>query len=300
MKQILKSLILLAIVTSNAASAAREQSEFNRSDTLSVAVVNFGHLHRLAKVAADAIAQQVSLQERLNLIDREQTNTAARGIGYNGSLNMTLEEARNLGLAIGCNYMVIGDAQTIRRSPATNEFYFEAYASFFLVSTRTGRLLYWERPAFTAQTSEIAESQLLNELKSSGAKLASIIHATDESERESILLSLASDTPMMTDVDDVASSERAGYRAPQPYQRRRPIYPETAARAEAEATIDVLVELDARGEVGKIDIIKWAGFGLDESTLATVRSLHFRPAMQDGKPFATRILLRYNFRKPIR
>ncbi|MGH9914933.1 MAG: hypothetical protein ACRD63_06550, partial [Pyrinomonadaceae bacterium] len=159
MKPILNFLLLLLVMTSNAAYASKVSNRFNLSDKLSVAVVDFGHLHHLAKVAADAIAKQISVQEGLSLIDREQANTAARGIGYGGSLNMTLEEARNLGMAIGCNYMIIGDAQTIRRSPATDKFYFEAYASFFLVSTRTGRLLYWERPAFNAPTDDMAESQ---------------------------------------------------------------------------------------------------------------------------------------------
>jgi TonB family protein len=77
-----------------------------------------------------------------------------------------------------------------------------------------------------------------------------------------------------------------------------PAYPDTAARAEAEATVDVLVDLDASGEVMQVEVARWAGFGLDQATVDTVRRLHFFPAMRDGVAIPIRVLLRYNFRKP--
>jgi hypothetical protein len=52
--------------------------------------------------------------------------------------------------------------------------------------------------------------------------------------------------------------------------------------------------------VGEIQIVRWAGFGLDETTIATVRQLHFFPAMKNGTPIPMRVLLRYNFRQPPR
>ena len=87
---------------------------------------------------------------------------------------------------------------------------------------------------------------------------------------------------------------------PRPYRRMRPEYPETAALADAEATVDVLVDVRADGEVSEVQIARWAGYGLDESTVATVRQMHFFPAMKNGNPIAMRVLLRYNFRKPPR
>jgi TonB family protein len=62
----------------------------------------------------------------------------------------------------------------------------------------------------------------------------------------------------------------------------------------------VLVDVGADGEVGKVQVARWAGFGLDEITVATVRQMHFFPAMKNGSPIAMRVLLRYNFRKPPR
>jgi TonB family protein len=94
------------------------------------------------------------------------------------------------------------------------------------------------------------------------------------------------------------SSNNQGVRAPRPYRRLRPRYPETAARAEVEAIVDVLVEIDARGEVGRIEIARWAGYGLDQSVVDTVKQMHFFPAQRDGVAIPMRVLLRYNFRKP--
>jgi TonB family protein len=60
----------------------------------------------------------------------------------------------------------------------------------------------------------------------------------------------------------------------------------------------VLVDIDANGKVGRIEIARWAGYGLDESVINTVKQIDFFPAMRDGVAIPMRVLLRYNFRKP--
>ena len=60
----------------------------------------------------------------------------------------------------------------------------------------------------------------------------------------------------------------------------------------------MLVDLDAGGEVMRVEVVRWAGFGLDEVTVENVRRLHFFPAMRDGVAIPIRVLLRYKFRKP--
>ena len=94
------------------------------------------------------------------------------------------------------------------------------------------------------------------------------------------------------------ASEQSGLRLPRPYRRLRPAYPDSAARADAEGTVDVLLDLDKEGEVRNVQVVRWAGFGLDEATVNTVRQLHFFPALRAGAPIPIRVLLRYNFRKP--
>ena len=71
-----------------------------------------------------------------------------------------------------------------------------------------------------------------------------------------------------------------------------------AARAEAEATVDVQLDIDESGEVSRVEIVRWAGFGLDDAAVSTVRQLHFTPARRYGQAIPMRVLLRYNFRRP--
>ena len=55
-------------------------------------------------------------------------------------MSLTLGEARDLGAALGSDFFILGDAQTLRRSPSNGPVYFDSYASIFVVSARTGRL----------------------------------------------------------------------------------------------------------------------------------------------------------------
>jgi TonB family protein len=170
-----------------------------------------------------------------------------------------------------------------------------------VVSARTGRLVRWERPNFRGATQALAEQALLAELSSGrdDPAYAISIRRAQEDERSERELTSDSQVPIIEEApDDNKSAAAEGLRLPRPYRRLVPAYPETAARAEAEATVDVLVDLDASGEVMQVDVARWAGFGLDEETVATVRRLHFFPAMRNGVAIPIRVLLRYNFRKP--
>ncbi|HEV7683847.1 MAG TPA: energy transducer TonB [Pyrinomonadaceae bacterium] len=255
----------------------------------------------MAHLAADKLAANFKRETGVVVLDRDQVRAAGRGVGYAGSISLSLTDARDLGAALGCDFFILGDAQTLRRSPSNGPVYFDSYASIFIVSARTGRLIRWDRPNYRAATAAAAEQSLLAQLAGGNADPAYIIsirraHEDERGERE---LTTAEQIPIIEaapDDDKIAAAE--GLRLPRPYRRLVPAYPETAARAEAEATVDVLVDLDSGGEVTRVEIARWAGFGLDEATVETVRRLHFFPAMRDGVPISIRVLLRYNFRKP--
>jgi TonB family protein len=265
-----------------------------------IAVVDFGET-AFAREAVDKFSTNLKQDETIEILDRDLAHVAARGAGYTGSLNLSLTEARNLGAVIGSDFFVLGDAQTLRRSPSAAPIYFEAYASIFLVSARTGRLITWERPNFRAATAAAAEHSLLTEL--AGAPLRNRIlvsaHRAEVDERAERTIVVDAETPIIEeapDDDKVAAAE--GLRLPKPYRRFVPVYPETAAAAEAEAVVDVLVDLDSSGEVQRAEVVRWGGFGLDQATVDTIRKLHFFPAMRAGVAVPIRVLLRYNFRKP--
>lgn len=265
-----------------------------------LAILEFGS-SGVAKRARVALSKNLNQGSELNLLDPDQVSAAAKGSGYLGSLNMSLEEARNLGAAVGSDYYVIGDAQTLRRSPSTGPVYFESYASIFVVSSRTGRLVAWERPNFRAATAVAAGDLLIDHLSSHIIRDRVLLGIRRVREEERISREIALDkSPYVIEAapDDDKQAESQGLRLPRPYRRLSPPYPDTAAIAEVEATVDVLAELDANGEVGHVEIARWAGFGLDEATVRTVKQLHFFPAMRNGTPIPLRVLLRYNFRKP--
>jgi TonB family protein len=267
----------------------------------SVSLVDFGS-SSFAGLATERLRLTFKSAKDVFVADMELSRAASKGSGYAGSLNMSLAEARDLGAALGTDFYVIGDAQTLRRSSSSKPVFYESYCSIFVISSRSGRLVNWYRPSFQAESPDNAERQLLAELADPELlhRMQTDIKRTESGERSERAV-VAESVPLIEDApDDEKSAEAQGLRLPRPYRRIRPEYPQTAAKADAEATVDVLVEVKTDGEVGEVEVVRWAGFGLDEATLATVRKLHFFPAMRDGTAIPLRVLLRYNFRKPAR
>lgn len=263
---------------------------------IGIALLDFGET-QTGKLSNEKLFALLSQEKNFAPVDRDLSRAAARGVGYKGSLNLTLEEARDVGAVIGCEFFIIGDAQTIRRSPSTGSYY-ESYASIFIVSARTGKLILWERTSQKANTQEEAEKLLLNELMIREKHYAEIIRTAQKTEGEERALSVGKSVPVIEEVPQEGTQDAEGFRAPQPYRRIRPAYTAEAAQADVEATVDALVDLNEKGEVVKIEIARWAGFGLDESVITAVKQSYFRPATRNGKPFPIRVLLRYNFRRP--
>jgi TonB family protein len=288
--------ILMCVASFLSATVVDGQSVRTR-----VAVLDFGATVTGAR-AAQAVRQMIvaGATADFTLIDPDLTRSAAAGAGYDGSLNLTVEDAHDLGAAIGADVYCLGDAQTVRRSPSTGPAYFESYAAIFLVSARTGRLIMWERPLERRDTPEDSEKALLQILSSadSSHRYQLAIRRALENEREERSEAVASPPPVILGMSDHAIESPKDLREPRPYRRIKPPYPRTAAIAEVEAVVDVLVDVDARGEVGKIQIARWGGYGLDQSVIDTVKEMHFFPAMRNEKPVPMRVLLRYNFRKP--
>src|SRR5215212_8217376 len=111
-----------------------------------VTVLDFGATP-ITSLAAETLRDRFRSSGELMVADADLSRAAAKGIGYSGSLNLTVTEARDLGAALATEFYVIGDAQTLRRSSFESPVYFESYCSIFLISTRSGRLLLWERPS---------------------------------------------------------------------------------------------------------------------------------------------------------
>lgn len=264
-----------------------------------VAILDFGGSTTGVR-AATTIRDPFRSSDEFTSVDPDLASVAARGVGWEGSLNLTIEAARDLGAAIGCDFYFIGEAQTLRRSPSTGSAYYDSYASIFLVSARTGRLVFWERPLVKGESPPQAEAALLQLLNSADSRNRYVvaIRRALEDERDARVAAVQAPPPVIEVMSDEVEESGQSVRAPRPYRRVKPPYPPAAAIAEAEAVVDVLVDVDARGEIARIEIARWGGYGLDQSVMDTVKQMHFFPALREGKPIPMRVLLRYNFRKP--
>jgi TonB family protein len=281
--------LLLGVVFSTPAQANQRPTK--------IGVLDFGSAS-LGKRVAQLLRSKFSSNPNIQLMDPDLSASASRGAGYTGSLNMSTAEARDLGAAMDAEFYVIGDAQTLRRSSSTKPIYYESYSSVFMISSRSGRLISWQRLSADADEANTAEDKLIKSLSDELVEqlLGAIKKAQVEERNERSIPTVSA--PLIEEApEDDKTADAAGLRLPRPYRRLRPAYPDSAARAEAEATVDVLVDVGADGEVSQVQVARWAGFGLDETTVATVRQLHFFPALRNGAPIPMRVLLRYNFRK---
>jgi TonB family protein len=271
---------------------------FAQSRLPRIAILDFGKT-TTGRIARETISKRIIESGNVMVVDSDQAAAAAKGVGYQGSLNLSLQEARDLGSAIGCNFFVLGEADTLRRSPSDGPPYFESYASLFIVSGRTGRLVMWENQIANRPTAEAAEKALLAQLSATAIDryVKAMLRATED---ESAERALAVEQPaaVIEAMSDSPEESKDGPRPPRPFRRLKPAYPDAAAHARVEAVVDALVDVDEKGEVSRAEIARWAGYGLDESVLTTVKQLHFFPAMRNGRAIPMRVLLRYNFRKP--
>jgi TonB family protein len=287
----LGAICVLLIVASHSLASAKT----------SVTVLDFGQTE-FGKTVAEKVRSRLRATNEFLVADGDLSRSAAMGVGYKGSLNLTVNEARDLGAALASEFYLLGDAQILRRSSSTRSVYYESYCSLFLVNSRTGRLLVWERPVFESNDpTEVLQKLYYHVEHELTPRLVVAIRRAIEDEQLQRTAIVSYSGPVIEEApEDEKTAEAQGLRLPRPFKRLRPEYPASAASAEAEGTVDVLVDVGADGEVGGVHIVRWAGFGLDEATVATVKQMHFFPAMRNGTAIPMRVLLRYNFRKPTR
>ena len=180
---------------------------------------------------------------------------------------MSVSEARDLGNAMDSEFFIIGDAQTLRRSSSQVVEYYESYSSILVISSRSGQLVLWDRTQRRVRQTKRALKRI--SVKALSAK--ELIEQLPDGYRKGTLSTrrINGQSCWMQRLhslrrlpEDDNAAEAQGLRLPRPFRRLRPAYPESAARAEIEATVDVLVDVGADGEVGQIQVARWAGFGL--------------------------------------
>ena len=234
------------------------------------------------------------------LIDPDLTAAASKGAGYAGSLNLSRDEARALGQSLGCDFYILGKVLVTRRVGQGEQYYYEALAGIFIVESRTGKLLDFSFLSEKSQDESEAADNLRRSLMQKWRKLDDypMIIAAALKKQMAQVESVSKPLPV---VAMVIRDEEMGVTDTQPnfYNRLKPGYTEQADLAGITATVDLEAVFLEDGRVGDVEVIRWAGFGLDESAVSTVRLLKFKPAERDGKRLTIRGLVRYNFRRPL-
>jgi TonB family protein len=230
-----------------------------------------------------SISEKVSteLSDKLNALDADLVKHAFRSTTYENIFNLTTAEAKIIGAAIGCDYFILLKVETLQRNSFEKGEYFESFAVIYSVNAKSGQLVFWKIYSFEDKTINPAELKLLTQIKliSSEIKIGSGDYKADK--------------PNLAEF----SEDDKSLRSPLPYKRLKPAYTTLANLYSIAATIDIEVDLNEKGEVTRTEIVRWAGFGLDEAVIETVKNMNWRPALKDGKPVPIRVLLRYNFKK---
>lgn len=240
---------------------------------------------RFAELVRDELADKV------RVMDTAMSEAAFLSSPPATPFNLSTDEAKKIGAAMGSDVFILLKSATQRRSAYGRNEYYEAYAAIYVISSRTGKLIWWRQPGYEAPTAGKAFELLAASVPALAAEIVDSIRSVTKTE----LAGQA--TSSIEDVPDADSPRAKNFRAPIPFRRIKPEYTAQASLYEVAATIDILVTVDEKGAVLATEITRWAGYGLEESVEKAVRQMNWRPAERDGKPLPMRFLLRYNFKK---
>lgn len=231
------------------------------------------------------------IDRKFRIDDLNLSRSAAASVKTDSPFNLAVADARRLGSVLGTPFYIVIKTGNLRRTSSQVETYYEAFAAIYLVSSSSGRLVKWNIISLKEPTETKATQGLV-----AAADLA----AKTISEAIETVIQSASESYKKTSFPPVPDEKTPGFeglRPPMPYKRISPAYTETANLYGVESTVEIEANVDADGKIVSTDIVRWAGYGLDESVDETVRKMNWRPATIGSRALPMRILLRYNFKK---
>jgi hypothetical protein len=232
-----------------------------------------------------------ALDGKIKLVDDALARSAFDAADFASPYNLSLDEGKRVGQAIGCDFFILVRSAVQRRSSFEREEYYDGYAVVFLVSARTGRLLSTPLISELADKPAIALGKLDSRIPENAEYLLTSMKSASRAELDE------KEPPLMEEPPDETSTAAKNFKAPIPFRRMKPEYTALADRYDITATVDILVDLDENGCVLRTQISRWAGYDLDESVDKAVHAMTWRPAERDGKFIPMRFLVRYNFKK---
>lgn len=230
------------------------------------------------------------LKGKFRVLNYSLSETAFLSASVEKPFNMTTGEGKIVGAAIGCDFFLLVKSETLRRYSSEKKEYFESFAAVYTISARTGRLVFWRLQSFNGFDAKASEKLLFDSTADLAKEIQGRILQSAKEELDEKPAGFA-------EIPDENSPDAKNFRAPLPYRRMSPQYTATAYLYSVAATVDIEVDFDENGRILRTEVVRWAGFGLDESVAETVRKMNWRPATRAGKALPIRVLLRYNFKK---
>lgn len=244
----------------------------------------------LSAAFAQAISNKLA-DRKFRVDDLSLSRSAAASVKVDTPFNLATADARRLGSVLGTHFYVLIKTGSLRRTSSQVETYYEAFAAIYLVSSSRGRLVKWDFVSKKEPTEIEAREKLIAAADQAGKRVAEAIELEMRSR---------SNTPANIQFPPVPDEKTAGFeglRPPMPYRRISPEYMPTANLYSVEATVEIEADVDATGKIVSTEIVRWAGYGLDESVDETVRKMNWRPATIGNRTLPMRVLLRYNFKR---
>lgn len=232
-----------------------------------------------------------SLKQKFNVLDNGLSEAAFRSGVYENPFNLSVFEAKDIGAAIGSEYFFLVKSATLRRSAYKREEFYESFAAVYVVSSRTGRLVFWKLQSFEAEKPFEAEKLLFASTGNLASEIFDKLKLVTKAELNE------KPNEKIEQVPAENAEDAKNLRPPLPYKRLKPEYTRLAYIYDVKATVDISIDLNENGEILRTEIVRWAGYDLDESVTNTVRKMNWRPAERNGKTLPMRVLLRYNFKK---
>ena len=231
-----------------------------------------------------------SLAGKFKIINSSLSETAFLSANVEKPFNMTAEEAKTVGAAIGGEYFLLVKCENLRRYSFEKKEYYESYAAVYAVSSRSGRLVFWKLQTFSGYTPKDADKLLFDSTDDLAKEISAKLTEVSKAE-------LIEKRTKLEEIPDENSPAAKNFRPPLPFRRLSPKYTSIANLYSIEATVEIEIDFDENGWITQTDIVRWAGFGLDEAVTETVRRMNWRAATRNGKTLPIRALLRYNFKK---
>lgn len=238
------------------------------------------------------LIELIGAEKRFRLAEDGFVKTALSGAAIELSLNMTRDQGVAAAQLLGCEYFVLDKYFAVTRRGLEGKSSGESMLALFLIDGRSGRLLRFDAAHEKAATEEEAVQRVRSKISGTVGQL---LDAAAESERRRNQPDAVSAPEIFTLPED-GMPLAARMIPPKVLRKKSPVYPRLAEDAEITAIVRLSVQFLSNGTIGEVEVERWAGFGLDEASIAAARSAEFEPATLDGKPVSVVAPIEYHFR----